>query len=485
MMNRAAALFEKLSDADVDWILNTGLEEQLMKGQPLIQAGRPVPAIYIVLKGLLGVFTEALGKERLAVVGPGGVVGEMSLLEDRVPTESVVAQETTTVLALPHRTLEDRFLKDPHFASRLYRGMAKSLSQRLRRTNQRLTVQTEGTPPPKGKNPAMEQVTEAITQIEALIHAADDAARKNKDTVPEEMAAELASRMSALYPLFEAAAGDSAQQPEDVREQMGLHAQKQLLPYILLTRNAERWYSKPRGYAGDFMTLEMLYQNVPRGTSRVGPMVDRAFLDAPFAHALRARRPAFAQALNEAVRAAPADGPFLVTSLACGPGTELFDTLASLEEPSRVKATMVDFDPQALTMVAEKRDRGRLQGQIDLVPVNPVYLALGRAALDIPEQDVIYATGLVDYFSDDLLGKLLNLVYGLLKPGGKLILGAIHRSDPAKAFLDHVLEWRLIHRTEEDLNRLLGLSAFESPCTSLRTDAGGVSMLAECIKAPA
>jgi CRP-like cAMP-binding protein/SAM-dependent methyltransferase len=484
MMNRAAALFEKLSEADVDWILNTGLEEQLMKGQPLIEAGRPVNAIFIVLKGLLGVFTEALGKERLAVVGPGGVVGEMSLLEDRVPTESVVAQETTTVLVLPHRTLEDRFFKDPHFASRLYRGMAKSLSQRLRRTNQRLTVQTEGTPPPKGKNPAMEAVTEAITQMEALIHGADDAARKNKDAVPDEMAAELVARMSALYPLFEAAAGDAAQQPEDVREQMGLHAQKQLLPYILLTRNAERWFSKPRGYAGDFMTLEMLYQNVPRGTSRVGPMVDRAFLAAPFARALRGRRPAFAAALAENLAASPAE-PFLVTSLACGPGTELFDALATAEDAGRLKATMVDFDPQALTTVAEKRDRAKLQGQIDLVPVNPVYLALGRAALEIPEQDLIYATGLVDYFSDDLLGKLLNLVYGLLKPGGKLVLGAIHASNPAKAFMDHVLEWRLIHRTEEDLNRLLGASDFESPCTAIRYDESGVGMLAECIKAPA
>ena len=39
----------------------------------------------------------------------------------------------------------------------------------------------------------------------------------------------------------------------------------ELLPYLLLTRSAERIYRKPRGYEGDFLTIEWMYANEPGG----------------------------------------------------------------------------------------------------------------------------------------------------------------------------------------------------------------------------
>jgi len=49
--------------------------------------------------------------------------------------------------------------------------------------------------------------------------------------------------------------------------------------------------------------------------------------------------------------------------------------------------------------------------------------------------------------------------------------------------MDHVFEWRLIHRTEEDLNRLFQRSAFGRPCTRITFEPLGITMFAECIKA--
>jgi len=49
-------------------------------------------------------------------------------------------------------------------------------------------------------------------------------------------------------------------------------------------------------------------------------------------------------------------------------------------------------------------------------------------------------------------------------------------------FLEHVLNWTPNHRTEDDLNRLFAGSAFGRPCTSLRRDERGATLLAECIK---
>ncbi|MDB4950844.1 MAG: hypothetical protein JWM27_3493 [Gemmatimonadetes bacterium] len=482
-MNRAAALFEKLSDADVDWILNTALEEQVMKGDAVIRAGQPVTALYVVLKGILAVFSPAMASERLAVIGPGGVVGDMSLLEDRTPTENVVAQETSTVLSLPFTELQAKFQKDPHFAARLYRGMAKSLSQKLRRTNSRLSVQAQGDAPAGGEeSPAHRRVAAAVVELEGLIHAANDAALRNHEVVPEEMQAALTGRFNDFYPLLEEAAGDAGSEPEEVREKIGLHVQKQLLPYILLTRSAERLYGKPRGYPGDFMTLEMFYQDVPRGTSRIGPALDRCFLRSPFGAALRARRTSMAERIAALASESTSAEPLRVTALAAGPAQELFDAFAAVGDPQRIHATLVDFDPQALAFASERREKAGLRDRVDMVGINPVYLALGRATLDVEPQDVIYALGLADYFDDGMFVKLLDLVHGLLKPGGRVVLGSFHTGNPSKAFMDHVLEWRLAHRGEEDANRLFGASRFEAPASAIRYAGDGMVMFAECEK---
>ena len=48
--------------------------------------------------------------------------------------------------------------------------------------------------------------------------------------------------------------------------------------------------------------------------------------------------------------------------------------------------------------------------------------------------------------------------------------------------MDHVLEWRLIHRNEEDMDRLFERSAFERCCTDIRFERQGINLFAECIK---
>jgi hypothetical protein len=48
--------------------------------------------------------------------------------------------------------------------------------------------------------------------------------------------------------------------------------------------------------------------------------------------------------------------------------------------------------------------------------------------------------------------------------------------------MDHVLDWRLIHRTEEDMHRLFQASAFRGPCSNIRYEEQGINLFAECIR---
>ena len=107
---------------------------------------------------------------------------------------------------------------------------------------------------------------------------------------------------------------------------------------------------------------------------------------------------------------------------------------------------------------------------------------LGRHTLKLSDQDLIYSIGLIDYFSDKFVLSLLNYVYTLLRPGGKVVLGNFHSSNPDKAFMDHVLDWQLIHRAEDDMNRLYAASSFGRPCTSIRFEGWASTCFLECIK---
>jgi len=46
-----------------------------------------------------------------------------------------------------------------------------------------------------------------------------------------------------------------------------------------------------------------------------------------------------------------------------------------------------------------------------------------------------------------------------------------------------LLEWKLIHRTEEDMSRLYSKSAFGRDCTRVQFEGQGINLFAECAKA--
>ena len=70
----------------------------------------------------------------------------------------------------------------------------------------------------------------------------------------------------------------------------------------------------------------------------------------------------------------------------------------------------------------------------------------------------------------------------MLAPGGRVILGNFHPNNVDKAFMDYVLDWKLIHRTEDDMNRLFAQSKFARPCTRFRFEQEGINLFAECVK---
>ncbi|MAF06484.1 MAG: hypothetical protein CL389_01350 [Acidiferrobacteraceae bacterium] len=64
----------------------------------------------------------------------------------------------------------------------------------------------------------------------------------------------------------------------------------------------------------------------------------------------------------------------------------------------------------------------------------------------------------------------------------KVILGNFHPRNTSRALMEYILDWKLIHRDEDDMNRLMKASKFGRPFTEIVFEEAGVNMFASCIK---
>ena len=135
-MRKVLYILGQLSDSDVDWLGRAGQRIKVVKDTQLITFGVSLSQIYIVLDGQLLVQTNK-GFE-LAKVSSGEILGEMSLLDSRPPSASVVVLQDAVVLALDKAVLQAKLDLDTGFSSRFYRAIAIYLSEKTRAREGRL-----------------------------------------------------------------------------------------------------------------------------------------------------------------------------------------------------------------------------------------------------------------------------------------------------------------------------------------------------------
>jgi CRP-like cAMP-binding protein len=97
---RNVSLFAECSEAELAQIDSSLTRVQVDAGQVLLREGRLGSQLLIVVDGELGVTrTTPTGHTEVAIVGPGGFVGEIALLERRPRTATVTALTAATVYA--------------------------------------------------------------------------------------------------------------------------------------------------------------------------------------------------------------------------------------------------------------------------------------------------------------------------------------------------------------------------------------------------
>ncbi len=230
----------------------------------------------------------------------------------------------------------------------------------------------------------------------------------------------------------------------------------------------------PRGYAGDYETLEGIYRNIPKSDG-VGYYLDRYFLATTLPAAVRDRKNFLRDLVREELKARFAPR---VLDLACGSAREVFE-LAPEIVASKARFTFVDYDSDALSF---SRDR---LGYAGIPPEQTVYRKYNafkminhdRNVKEFGLQDVVYSVGFFDYVKDDALIPLLSALYRLLNPGGTLITSfkdcRRYRAQEYHWFVD----WDgFYQRTEENCHDILLKAGIPEAATLSVRDASGVIM---------
>jgi extracellular factor (EF) 3-hydroxypalmitic acid methyl ester biosynthesis protein len=290
-MNSVLSVLADLDETDVDWLLSNGVEQQVIANDILTETGKMPGALYVVLEGLVGVWVDSLGRDMIRTLGPGQFVGEMAFLEEKPATATVSAIENSLLLSLPRDMLQAKIDTDPAFGLRLYRGLARLLSDRLRGSmavlGHRLQSATSVTQAVSGR---WDTIAAALEKLKHLLADADQAALHNDGELPRDVADRILAEFRVFALWLNSELGDDGPGSAEVRQELGARVQREMLPYLMLTENGERWYAKPRGYAGDFLSIEWIYNNKPTGKGRLGTVLDQCFLDMPAAQAVRNRR---------------------------------------------------------------------------------------------------------------------------------------------------------------------------------------------------
>ncbi|MCI5224738.1 MAG: methyltransferase domain-containing protein, partial [Candidatus Electrothrix sp. AR4] len=237
---------------------------------------------------------------------------------------------------------------------------------------------------------------------------------------------------------------------------------KEIYPYFMRSRFAERSYFKPKGYAGDFLMMEHIYNNSPAGDGRFGEIIDAFCLDRQGSHAVRGRRILLREQLATLSRPlAEAGKKINIMNLACGSNRELFDFIMGCEYSTAIDALCVDIDPDALQYTNSQVNVFPHGASVRLMQENVIKWSLGRAQQEFPQQDIIYSAGLCDYLNRRLFKSLVEQCHRHLKPGGFLMLGNFTWY-PDVLFSSKFLKWELIYRTQDDLLELFDGMHFSS-----------------------
>lgn len=176
----------------------------------------------------------------------------------------------------------------------------------------------------------------------------------------------------------------------------------------------------PRGYPGDYETLERFYHGTPVKSEGVGLYLDNHIVTRTLAKGVRERKRVLSNILvSELEQRAPKQK---ILNIACGSSREIFDIGKKINNYDP-RITFIDYDENAVnyskTLIFNE---GINVEHYEFMKYNALKLVSQEAIEStFGKRDIIYSAGLFDYIKTDHLKKMLSSLFHSLEPNGVLI----------------------------------------------------------------
>jgi len=214
----------------------------------------------------------------------------------------------------------------------------------------------------------------------------------------------------------------------------------------------KRAFEKPRGYPGDYETLERIYSNQSLSEG-IGCFSDKYFLHNEYAVAVRNRKDTMKKMLTEHIQN-PNFPSVKILNFACGSCREIKELFIDEKFISNkdIFFTLVDQDEEAL-----EYSRKLLKGlpsniKFNFLEENMLGLLRNKEKADLlKNQTFVYSIGLADYLPERVLKNFMQLCIECLATNGTFIIAHkdINICHPVSP--DWFCDWSFYSRTEKDL----------------------------------
>lgn len=318
----------------------------------------------------------------------------------------------------------------------------------------------------------------------------------------EELAA-LHDLLNTITPVMnEAMAPFEAEARRVPEELMGIHAEylrTSLHPLLLCSPFVHRCFTKPLGFPGDYGIMNRMLDELFEGEGLFARIINAWVISSAAGDAYRHRVHFLEGVLRaETARVRADEGRVCqVLSLGCGAAREVQHFVKLEPQSEHTSFTLLDFSTDA---IQHARDRiaaaavasGRSTSVTAVEFSVQQMLAAGGRLLGNPSRqhagmlqrgryDVIYCAGLFDYLSDRICKRLLEIFWVLGSPGATIVTSNFAPANPIRAFMDYVLDWRLIYRDESTV-RSLALDDALKPESRTIPAPGGVEVFLQMRK---
>ncbi len=134
-------LFSTLQPNYLRRLATLGLEESYAAGALIFKEGAVGDKVYLIISGAVRISrtVPGMGEEALAVLRAGNHFGEMALIDDFPRSADARAHEDCRLFVVRKEDLEDLLFVDRDLAYDLLWSFVRTLSGRLRETNDKMT----------------------------------------------------------------------------------------------------------------------------------------------------------------------------------------------------------------------------------------------------------------------------------------------------------------------------------------------------------